>query len=113
MNLRLEFYQDDNCEILDNEKYIIENYINKYDELNYEKEFAQDVNEDELKYLSSQGQNLLNWYPFNKAQNILQINGDLGELTGVFCDKCNKITVIEESLIKAKSISERYAKRKI
>lgn len=42
-----------------------------------------------------QSQNILNWYPFQKDQDILEIGGNLGRLSNLFSEKCNKVTTIE------------------
>lgn len=51
-----------------------------------------------------QSQNILNWYPFEKNQDILELGGNLINL---FCEKCNKVTIIEPNLENVKKIEEK------
>lgn len=55
-----------------------------------------------------QSPNILNWYPFAREQNILQIGEIAEELTRLLCNKCNKVTIIEPNLKKAQDIAEKY-----
>jgi len=38
---------------------------------------------------------LLDWYPFKKEASLLEIGSGWGSLTGLFCEKVNKVTAIE------------------
>lgn len=51
---------------------------------------------------------LLNWYPFDKESEILEISSGFGALTGVLSRNCKKITVLEKSLLRAECIAKRY-----
>ena len=67
---------------------IINEYINKYSEEIYEKDLPEIISAEEMYYLTTVSQNLLNWYPFSKEDSVLEIGGDLGQLTGLFSKKC-------------------------
>lgn len=108
MKLNLNFYQEKEEIIKDEERQIIEQYIDKIDNKEYEKHFPDKVTKNEMYYLSSSSQNILNWYPFEKEDTILEVGGNLGELTQVFIEQCKDVVTIEPNLIKAKAIEKRY-----
>lgn len=108
MKLNLDFYKEKEEVITEKEKQIIEEYIEKFDNKEYEEQFSPEITDKEIQILSSTSQNILNWYPFEKYQTVLEIGGNLGEITQVFVDKCEKVITIEPNLIKAKAIAKRY-----
>lgn len=55
--------------------------------------------------------NLLNWYPFRKDTELLEIGAGLGALTGLFCDRCKTVTALEMSARRADVIRARYKNR--
>lgn len=110
MKLNLDFYQEKEEKVTSKEQEIISKYIEKCDNNDYEKEIPDEMTDKEIYYLSSTSQNILNWYPFKKESTVLEIGGDLGQLTQVFISKCKEVTTIEPNLIKAKTISKRYEK---
>lgn len=54
---------------------------------------------------------ILSWYNFSANASVLELNGEFGALTGLFCDRCEMVTVIEPVIYRAKAIAERYCKR--
>ena len=72
------------------------------------KKFSEKITAQEIYHLSSSSQNILNWYPFKEKDTVLEIGGNLGNLTEVFINKCKEVTTIEPNLEKAKTISKRY-----
>lgn len=58
--------------------------------------------------LSTMREGLLNWYPFKKDAQILEISDGYGALTGVISRNCKHVTVLEESLTRAECITKRY-----
>lgn len=50
-----------------------------------------------LYHLSPERENILNWYPFNKNDTILEIGSGCGAITGVLCRLCGNVTCIELS----------------
>ncbi len=65
-----------------------------------------------LYHLSYQRELLLNWYPFNKKSNLLEIGAGCGALTGLFCTKVNKVIANELTTKRASIIAKRYADKK-
>ena len=111
MKLNLNFCKNETNKITEQEKECIKNYIEKDNQELYENKFGENVTEYELYHLSTVSQNLINWYPFNTKDTVLQIGGDLGELTQVFCNNCEKVVTIEPNIEKAKAIAKRYENR--
>jgi len=50
-----------------------------------------------LYHLSPIRQNILNWYPFKKESNVLEIGGGCGAITGTLCAKLDSVKVVELS----------------
>lgn len=59
-----------------------------------------------LYHLSNIRHNLLEWYPFKKSDHLLEIGAGCGALTGLFSEKCDKVTCIE--LSKKRSMINAY-----
>ncbi|MEQ8172133.1 MAG: methyltransferase [Candidatus Eremiobacterota bacterium] len=61
-----------------------------------------------LYHLSPERRNLLEWYPYNKEANLLEIGAGCGALTGLFCEKLNKVIAVELSKRRAEIIRQRH-----
>ncbi|MBQ6449889.1 glycosyltransferase [bacterium] len=57
-------------------------------------------------------ENLLNWYPFNKNAEILEVGAGMGGLTGLLCDRVAHVTALENAPQRADIIRMRYAEKK-
>lgn len=53
----------------------------------------------------------IRWYPFKKDASVLEVEGEMGAITGALCDCARKVTVTESSVFRARAITERYKKR--
>jgi len=62
-----------------------------------------------LYNLSPQRRHLVDWYPFNKKETLLDIGAGSGSLTGVFCEKLKKVTCLELTPARAKIIAKRWS----
>ena len=64
-----------------------------------------------LYHLSDMRRNLLEWYPFNGNEEVLEVGSGCGALTGLLSEKCKKVTCVElskkRSLINAKRNKEK------
>ena len=60
---------------------------------------------------SSVRQNILNWYPFKKDADILEVGAGMGSITGMLCDRAKNVTAIEMSEARADVIRARYPER--
>lgn len=107
MKLNLNFYEEKNDEKNENLTNLIENYIEKYEPYTYEMHFGDDISSKELYYLSDLSENILNWYPFNLNDSVLEIGAGLGQLTTLLTRKCKEIVSIESNLNNAKAIEKR------
>lgn len=110
MKLNLEYFKgiDD---ISEEEKDKLEGYLNENNKLGFEEYINKDKKIENLLELSNLRENLLNWYPFKENSNILEIESNLGEITGVLCQNGSRIVSIEHSLQKARTIATRYQAR--
>ena len=82
----------------------------------YPEDLSQDYIADNSEYIvnntfSSVRRNILNWYPFRKDSEILEIGAGMGALTGFFCDVAKRVTAIEMSKSRAEIIKVRYPRR--
>lgn len=59
-------------------------------------------------HLTDLRSSIIKWYPFKECERILEIGGELGALTGVFCEKCNNVTTIVNTMAEAEIIQNRY-----
>jgi 2-polyprenyl-3-methyl-5-hydroxy-6-metoxy-1,4-benzoquinol methylase len=50
-----------------------------------------------LYHFSNKRHNLLEWYPFDKEAEVLEIGAGCGAITGVLCNKCKHVTSVELS----------------
>ncbi|MHC1709841.1 MAG: class I SAM-dependent methyltransferase [Methanomassiliicoccales archaeon] len=63
-----------------------------------------------LYHLHPRRRNLLEWFPFKKGSSLLEIGAGCGALTGMFCEKVDRVTAVELSERRAKIIAARYPK---
>lgn len=66
---------------------------------------------DEIMQSSLLRQSLLNWYEFRRDSSLLEINAKGGALTGLFCDRCRKVTSTVPTEEEAQGLSGRYSQR--
>jgi len=59
-------------------------------------------------HLSKMRESLINWYPFGKDAQVLEIGGEFGALTGALCKLCNRVVSIERYCLRAEGIFKRY-----
>ena len=107
MKLNLEYYIPKESNIPEAEYKVIEDFVTKYEEKNYEDNIVE-IDSNKLQFFSTIGHNILNWYPFKNNSTILEIGGNLGEITGMLCQKGRQVVTVEEDLKKAELISKRH-----
>ena len=83
----------------------------------YPEDLSQDYIAQVSKYtvnntFSSVRRNILNWYPFKKDADILEVGAGMGSITGLLCDVAKSVTSIEMSEARANVIRARYPERK-
>ena len=109
MNLNLDFYKENEEDISQEEKTFIDTKLKNID---FEKDCISIIkNEPTLENiltLSEIRENILSWYPFKENSSILEIGANLGEITGLFCQKAKKVVALEESKTKAEIIAKRH-----
>lgn len=93
----LKFYKNDD-QYSDGD---VENQILKIIEENvpedYTKAIAENYSWPVYYHLTRTRRNLLNWYDFESESEVLEIGCGFGALTGLLCDKCKSVTVVELS----------------
>lgn len=110
MKLNLEYFKEID-DISEDEKNKLEGYLNENAKLSFEEYMNKDQKVENLLELSNLRENILNWYPFKENSRILEIEGNLGEITGVLCQNASRIVSIEYSLQKARTIATRYKEK--
>lgn len=63
-------------------------------------------------HLSPVRESLLSWYEFKKDASLLEIGAGCGALTGLFCEKLDKVVAVELTKLRSDIISHRYKDRK-
>lgn len=70
-----------------------------------------DKNSDEIFYLTTHiRENILNWYPFTKEDEVLEIGSGCGTLTKMLCRRCKFVCSVEGSKRRAEITYERNRK---
>lgn len=109
MNLIEKYDNTDKQEELNPiENEIIENYILQKSRNNYDEILKNDTRVEVAIALSELRHNILNWYHFDSNSKILEIDANLGEITGLLCEKTEKVIATEKNIKKAKAISKRF-----
>lgn len=62
--------------------------------------------------LSPLRQSLLNWYEFRPDACLLEMNAGYGALTGLFCERCRKVTSVTTTLKEAQILKKRCENQK-
>jgi cytidyltransferase-like protein len=62
-------------------------------------------------HLSNQPTGILSWYPFHNHSSLLQIGGGFGVHSGILCDRCGSVTVLEADAYRAESIRTRWIEK--
>ena len=89
----------------------IRSYIEQNSNENFDEIISKDKRWDVFFHLSQMRTSLFNWYEFKNNASILEIGGGFGALTGVFCDRCRAVTVLEPLAYRAEGIYLRYRNR--
>jgi len=61
-----------------------------------------------LYHLSPERRNLLEWYPFRRDAELLEIGAGCGALTGLFCEKVARVSAAELSEKRSRIVYERH-----
>ncbi len=107
LKFNLDYYQNEGEEVSKIEEEIIQTYIKQKEE-NEEDILKKDNRLEVVEALSEIRKNIINWYPFIPNATILEIGGNLGEITQELCQKARRVVTIEENKIKAEAIAKRH-----
>lgn len=61
----------------------------------YSKIICDNFNWSVYYHLTNIRQNILNWYPFSRDADVLEIGCGMGAITGMLCDACATVTAVE------------------
>lgn len=95
--LNLKWYKDDDRYSDGDVEEDIVRYIAQNKPEDYGKIIYENLDWAVYYHLSNVRRNLLNWYPFRKEGSVLEIGAGCGAITGLLCDKCQKVTAVELS----------------
>ncbi|MBR3249140.1 MAG: methyltransferase domain-containing protein [Clostridia bacterium] len=112
MKVNYDFYtgEDTYCDG-EIEKDIID-YLKVYGEEGYKEIFENDISWPVFYHITPIRKNILNWYPFKKNSDVLEIGAGMGAITGILCDKAKSVTAVELSKQRASAIEERCKNKK-
>jgi 2-polyprenyl-3-methyl-5-hydroxy-6-metoxy-1,4-benzoquinol methylase len=65
----------------------------------------------EICHLSEERKNLLSWYDFKDTASLLEIGSGWGALTGLFCEKVDKVTAVELTKKRAEITAYRHKEK--
>jgi 2-polyprenyl-3-methyl-5-hydroxy-6-metoxy-1,4-benzoquinol methylase len=109
--LNFDFYKEDinyDTSITKQEENDIIEYINKYNENEFETIFETDIRVPIFVNLSDIRNNIINWYPFKENADVLEIGAGFGSITGELCKKSKTVTSIEFIKKRAEAICKRH-----
>lgn len=106
MKLNLDFYKEelDKKDVSDK---LLEKVIS-YPKEDFSQLISNESDIEEILALSDVRKNILNWYKFKENSEILEINANYGEITGLLCEKARKVVSIENSKKCASIIEKRH-----
>lgn len=64
---------------------------------NYTQAISEHYNWSTFYHLTHGRKNIINWYPFSKDSEVLEIGCGMGAITGSLCEYCGKVTAVELS----------------
>lgn len=78
---------------------------------NYAKAIYENYNWSTYYHLTHLRKNILNWYPFQKTDSVLEIGCGLGAITNMLCENCGNVTAVELSKRRATATLMRCRER--
>lgn len=87
-------------------KLVCENKKEYYDDL------IQDKGWEFFYHLSLLRTAVLNWYDFSKDGNVLEVGSGCGAVTGLLCDKFQRVDAVEKSPVCTEILKSRFSHRK-
>lgn len=86
-------------------------YISQSNEDDYDMLISADSRWKVFYHLTCMRKSLLNWYSFKKESSLLEIGGNFGDMTGLYCNRCGKVVSVERFLHRAEQIYGRHKTR--
>lgn len=69
----------------------------KYKPSEYNQVIAQEKDWAVMYHFSNLRENILNWYPYNGTEKVLEVGSGCGAVTGVLADRCDHVDCVELS----------------
>lgn len=86
--------------------------LKKYIELEKDGRYGDILAEDDrfevFNQLSETRRSLFNWYEFKKGSSLLELNGEYGALTGLFCENCKSVMSLVQDSHKGELLKKRH-----
>lgn len=95
--LNLEWYKEEDLYSEGAIEDVIIGMIAQHEPEEYVEAIYDNFNWSTYYHLSHVRKNILNWYPFHKESDVLEIGCGMGAITSVLCDKCKSVTSVELS----------------
>lgn len=81
--------------------------LDKFGEEYYKSIFRENSSWPVFYHISPIRKNIINWYPFEKDAEVLEIGAGMGAITGAICEKAKNVTAVELSRKRVQAIIER------
>ncbi len=107
MKINLDYYTGEDLYCDGSTEKDILNYEEKFKEEDFNEVFKKDIRWPIFYHLTPLRKNILNWYPFKKDAEVLEIGAGMGAITSTLCDKAGYVTSVELSKQRATSIANR------
>lgn len=88
----------------------IAKYIDNNEESDYADILANDTRWEVFYHFCEMRKSILNWYGFKEDSKLLEIGGEFGALTGLFCERCKEVVCVELNEEKSAAIKKRHSK---
>lgn len=107
MKMNLDYYTGEDLYCDGSTEKDILNYEENYSEENFNEVFKKDIRWPIFYHLTPLRKNILNWYPFKKDSEVLEIGAGMGAITSTLCDNAGYVTSVDLSKQRATSIANR------
>ena len=112
MKVNLDYYRLNNelNKLTSEEISILDKFFKESDETadSYDKLLTLESSFSEIKALSDNRRNIVEFYPISKDETVLEIGAGFGEVTSSFLDRAKRVVSIESKKEKAEAIAKRY-----
>ena len=112
MKVNLDYYRLNNelNKLTSEEISILDKFFKESDDTadSYDKLLTLESSFSEIKALSDNRRNIVEFYPISRDETVLEIGAGFGEVTSSFLDRAKRVVSIESKKEKAEAIAKRY-----